>query len=513
MKKLHMQVLVSLLIVLVIFLMGCAYQGDKGDKRILTIRIDTDVLNLSPGFIETVGDDTISRAVFEGLIRYTGNSNETENQLAEWIKPSEDNLEIHFKLREGIMWHKGYGELTSEDVKFSYERILDPDLAAPYADDWAAMDHVEIVSKYEGKIILKEPQATVWTTTLPLTTGMIVCKKQVEEIGNEKFSTDIVGTGPYVFEEWRPNEKTVLKRNQDYWGEEPCWEEIHIIPIEEDNAAEIALEAGELDFSQISIASAERFESDPDFKVIMPPTSSFAWLGMNVENPKLRDINVRQAIRYAVDVPAILEATYLGKVKQAKSILPPYILGYWDEAPLYERDLEKAQEYMNKAGISSLDLELVVENNMEFRTWAEIIKENLADIGINVSIEVLDGAAFRAKGEGDQGKDVELFARIYMSALDPSWFTMWFTTDQIGSYNWMRWSNSEYDVLNQEGLATMDPEKRVPIYIRMQELWDEAAHTVWIRHDAEIYAHSKLVVPVMYPGEGVPMLREFKLAE
>lgn len=513
MKKWYMPALIIVISLFSVFISGCVSDSGKEEQSILRVRNYLDITNLSPGFIGSVGDETVSRAVFEGLIRYTGDSDQTENQLAEWLKTSEDGLEIHFKLREGVMWHKGYGELTAEDVKFSYERIIDPELAAPYADDWAALDHVEIISKYEGKIVLKEAQATIWSTTLPLTSGMIVCKRQVEEIGNEKFSTDIVGTGPYVFDEWRPNEKLILKRNQDYWGQEPCWDEIHIIPIEEDAAAEIALESGEVDFGLINITSMERFESDPDFEVLMIPASYFGWLGMNVENPKLQDINVRQAIRYAVDVPSILEATYLGKVEQARALLPPYILGYWKEAPLYERDLEKAQSYMAKAGISSLDLTLSVENTMEYRTWAEIIKENLADIGINASIQVLDSSTFWSLGEGEGGKEVELVTLTYSSAPDPAWFTMWFTSDQVGVWNWMRWSNPEYDALHKEGLATLDPEKRAPIYIKMQKLWDEAVHSVWIRHDSQVYAHTKKIVPAMFPAEGVPMLREFKPAE
>ncbi len=96
------------------------------------------------------------------------------------------------------------------------------------------------------------------------------------------------------------------------------------------------------------------------------------------------------------------------KAEPAKSILPPGTLGYWEEAPLYERDAEKARDYMAKAGLQSLDLELVVENTVEYRSWAEIIQQNLAEVGINITITTLDPSAFWVIGEGDKGKDVEL---------------------------------------------------------------------------------------------------------
>ena len=131
MKKRHLLALISLFVIFAMVLAGCSSeQGKDDDQRILRVRIVGDITNLDPAFIVGGVDDTVDRAVFEGLIRCTPNSIETENQLVEWIKTSEDGLEIHFKLREGVMWHKGFGELTTEDVKYSFERFQDPDLAA-----------------------------------------------------------------------------------------------------------------------------------------------------------------------------------------------------------------------------------------------------------------------------------------------------------------------------------------------------------------------------------------------
>ena len=134
--------------------------------------------------------------------------------------------------------------MTTEDVKFSFERIIDPDLDAAYADDWATLDHVEIIDKYNGKIVLKEPFAPLWTSTLPVGSGTIISKKLVEEIGSKGFATNIIGSGPYMFDEWRPQEMVILKKNPDYFGEEPYWDEIHLIPIEDDKAAEVAPRSG-----------------------------------------------------------------------------------------------------------------------------------------------------------------------------------------------------------------------------------------------------------------------------
>ena len=289
----------------------------------MRIRLYGDMQNIDPAFRISNNDETIIDAVFSKLVGYGPGSYELKNDLAEKIEQSEDGKTITFKLREGVMWPKGYGELTAEDVKYSYERIADPALKAAYADDWAALDHVEVIDKYNGKIILKEPFAALWKTTLPIGSGAIVSKKWVEEVGVEKFATDVIGTGPYYIADWQQKQKITLKRNPDYYGEPPAFDEIHFFPMEDDKTAEIALEAGEIDFGRISTSSIQRYESGGDVKLIRKPSLRFRWIGMNVENPKLQDINVRQAIRYALDVPGIVKATYMGQADVEYALIPP----------------------------------------------------------------------------------------------------------------------------------------------------------------------------------------------
>ena len=482
--------------------------------NILRIRTDADIGSLDPAFIVRWVDDTVSRAVMEGLIRYIPDTDETEYLLAEWIEISDDGLEIHFKLREGIQWHGGFGELTTEDVKFSFERFRDEELASTYASDWASLDRVEIIDDHEGIIILSEPQATLWTTTLPLTSGLIISKAFYEEVGHDAFQTTIIGTGPYILSEWRPDERLILTRNPDYWGELPDWEEIHLIPIADDTSAEIAFLAGELDFAEITLAASDQFENHPNYRLMTLATNTYNWIGMNIENPKLEDINVRLAIRYGIDVPSILEAVYAGKADQARAIIPPRILGHWEDAPLYERDVERALGYMEQAGLTSLDLELAILNTVDYTTWAAIIQQNLAEIGINIQINLMDSAAFWDIGMGDSALDVELFAIHFNAMSDPAWFTMWFTSDQVSDgendgWNWMRWVSPEFDELHARGLTSLDPVERAAIYIEMQELWDEAVHTVWVTHLPRAYVFMPYVVPVMDSNGRIPMVRDF----
>jgi len=486
---------------------------EAAEPKILTVRMYGDIQNLDPAFRISENDEVVSNAVMNGLVRYCPNSYELCNQLAEEIEQSEDGLEIRFKLREGVMWHNGYGELTTEDVKFSYERFIDPDLAADYADDWATLDHVEIIDDYNGIIHLTEPYAPLWNSTMPVNSGNILCKDFVEEIGVEAFATDIIGTGPYLFSEWRPQEMVILTKNPDYWGEEPYWDEIHLIPIEDDKAGEVALEAGDLDFGLISLQSVERFEGNPDFNVWSKPSLRYSWVAMNVTHPKLQDPNVRWAIIYGIDVPSIIQAAYMGKVERTCALIPPGLTGHWEDAPCYERDVEKAKEYLAKAGLESLDVRLDLQDTSEDRIWAEIIQQNLAEVGINVELNPMDSSTYWTTTFGDQAcENNELAVSGYSMQNDPAWATMWFTCDQVGVWNAMCWCNEEYDRLHREAMVTLDQEKRHELYIEMQKLWDEAAHTIWVTNGARVYGYGTDIAPATTPN-GKPQVEFFMPAE
>jgi peptide/nickel transport system substrate-binding protein len=468
------------------------------EEKVLRIRLGTsDVSNMDPAFIPTVEDENVAYSVYQGLVGFKPGTYDLVNVLAETIDQSEDGLAIEFKLREGVQFHGGYGELTAEDVKFSFERIIDPEVASVYALDWAPLDNVEVTGKYTGIIHLKEVFAPLWKSTLPVQSGLIVSKKAVEEMG-DMYATHPIGTGPYEFVEWVPNQKVEIVRFEEYWGEKPEYDKIIFLPILDDSAAEIAMETGELDFGLISAASIDRFEADDRFEVEKLVTPNYMWLALNTQHPKLQDINVRQAIRYAVDISSVLEAAYEGQWPRACSLIAPGILGYWEDAPCYERDVEKAKEYMTAAGLDSLDLTITVIQLEADRTAAEVIQANLAEIGINLEIIVQDSATYYdLESEGMQ--DRQLVYVWYAAQPDPIWFTEWFVCDQVGEWNWMNWCNTEYDQLNQDAIVELDEAKRADMYVQMQKLMDEDVIAVWVTNPTYFLAVKKGIVPSVMP--------------
>ena len=476
----------------------------------LRIHLDEDIENLDPAINPGHTDTAVSSNIFENLVVYEPDSFEVVNELAETFESSGDGLRHDFKLKEGIQFHGGYGELTAEDVKFSYERIAGltkPKLESPYQSDWAALKTVEVKDQYSGTIVLKEPFAPLTTTTLPVQAGQIVSKKAVEERG-EDFGTSPIGTGPYEFVEWQRRQHVLLRQFADYGGaadylEKPSWKEIRFVVVAEDNPTAIALETGELDFAVLPTTAVERFQDSDDFEVFEKTTLNYNWIGMNVEHENLSDKNVRLAVIHGIDVPSIIEAAFDGRWTRATAIIPPGMpLGHWEDAPVYERDVEQAQGFLSQAGAEGLALEMTVSDGEEgAATVAEIVQANLNEVGFNIEVVVQEGGVF-GLAEPEANAKKQLFYTGFTTNPDPSWSTVWFTCDQVGVWNWMSWCNEEYSRLDRQAARETDEQTRHEMYVRMQQIMDEDAVALWVAWPTEILASRSGIQPAIQPDGG-----------
>jgi peptide/nickel transport system substrate-binding protein len=479
----------------------------------LRLHLDEDIENLDPAIQPGHADTNVATNIFEQLVAYKPGSFDTANTLAESWEGSSDGLRWQFKLKQGIPFHKGYGEVTAEDVKYSFERIAGltkPKLESPYAGDWATLERVQVNGKYEGVVVLKELFAPLMTTTVPVQSGSIVSKKAVEELGAKKFATNPVGTGPYEFVSWSPTQKVVLKKFAEYgdansdYAQPAAWDEIDFIVIGEDNPTTIALESGQLDFAVLPTNAVERFQGDDQFTVDKRTSLNYNWIGLNVMHPLLQDKNVRLAIRYGVDVPSMIEAAFNGLYTQATAeIAPGMPVGYWEEAPKYERDVEKAKQYLQQADAVGRELVFSVSNaEPGADKIAEIAQQNLQEIGLKIKVQVEESAQFdQATKAADQKK--QLFYSGFTTNPDPSWVTVWFTCGQVNVWNYMSWCNEEYSSLDKQGARTVDEAQRQDIYVRMQQLMDEDVPAIWVAWPTLYFATKKGTAPSIRPDGGV----------
>jgi peptide/nickel transport system substrate-binding protein len=476
----------------------------------LRFRLETDITNLDPAFFPTEADEVVTTCMHEGLVTFRPGSFDVVNCLAETFEPSKDGLRFNFKLKQGVQFHKGYGELTSEDVKYSYERIAGltkPDIKAVYSGDWSTLQQVKITGKYSGTIILKEKFAPLLHSTLPAGSGLVLSKKALLKLGNKGIAVHPIGTGPYEFVKWTPKQKIVVKTFADYAGNNKAYvkgktyDTIEFFPIADDSAAETGLRAGDIDFARVSNASVDRFKKLSNMKTYENASLDYYFVAMNVQDKVLKDVRLRQAIRLAVDAPGIIAAAYDNKWQQAHGIIPKSMgLGYWADAPKYKRDVDAAKKLVAAAGADGATLRLAVQDAQADKIAAQVIQSNLKDIGITVDIITQDAATlFAIPGGGGDGKKRQLIYANYVSQPDPSWSTVWWTCAQMGEWNWDNWCNKPFSALHDRALKETSNAKRQAMYVSMQKMWDKAAGMVWIAYPTYYSVGSTKVKPAIRP--------------
>jgi peptide/nickel transport system substrate-binding protein len=492
------------------------WRASGQDQSVLRVRSYSDLQVLDPLDRLAQPEGDIMDAIFSNLVKAKpGETWDWQLDAAESIEQVDDT-HIDFTLRKGIQFTGGFGELTADDVKYSFERIADPKNESPYRDDWVALDHVEVKDPHSGTIVLKEPFAPLWTISLVRASGSILSRKAMGSIGG-KFTTEPpAGSGPYVLKEWQPKQRTILARNPDFYGPAPDFDEVHIYPIEDEKTAEIAFEAGELDYTTISLSSLPELQANlpANARIDERPSMSYVWLGMNVDNPALQDIRVRQAIQKAVDVDAVLEAAYFGVAERATGIIAPGMPGHRDIEPP-KRDVEGALALLEEAGASDRALTLDILNKTERTSAAQVIQANLAEVGIDVTIQTHDSGTFWTLGDetaGDAWKDLQLHVQRFSMQPDPSFATAWFTPEQIGVWNWERFNSPEFGELHAKAIVETDPEQRHEMYVRMQDLMDASGAYVFLTHELNAAIYDDDLVPGLLP-DGNMRFAEFQLAK
>jgi peptide/nickel transport system substrate-binding protein len=476
---------------------------------VLRIRSVRDLQVLDPGWMIGGMEIDLQYACLASLAVYSikdGKLGWVPSDFVERVEITNDPRRIEFTLKPNIQWSGNFGELTTEDVKYSYERIADPKNEASWKDKWKALDHVEIKDKYNGVIILKEPFAPLFVTTLCDGPGTITSKAATVKAGG-KFQTEFPATcGPYVIKSWVPKQRVELAVNPLWKGPQPDFPDVHFVILEDDKVAELAYEAGDIDITTISEQTFARYQknSPSGSKLMIAFNNNWSWLGMNTEHPKLQDKRVRQAIQYAVDVESALDAAYSGLAPRARGIVIPGLPGHRQTTKFEKPDPDKSRQLLQEAGVTGLELELKALPDTDKMTLAQVIQANLAEVGIKVNIVPTDAGPFWNLGlesEGDAWKDLQLYIHEFGDAPDPSQMTQWYIGEQVGIWNWERWKDAEFDKLQAAALQESDAQKRGEMYIRMQEIMEDTGAYVWLAFKPAQKIYRDWMEPVIVPGD------------
>ena len=472
-----------------------------------TVRIDREITSLDPAFRSGPQDGAAIWAIYQKLIRYRPGVTDYDLDAASAFKQTGDTV-FEFTLKPGQMFTGGFGEMTADDVKFSFERFLTGAKPSPYKSDWINLDQVDVTDRYSGRIVMKKPTPYILRIGLLDGSGCIVSRAAIEK-APEKAGTDPVGSGRYVVSVNEPRQRLVLTRNPAFTGDKPAWEQITLRYVPDPKTAELAFRSNETHFTELTPSTVGAMRNDKDTTIRETPGLRFIWMSLNVEKKPLDDVRVRQAIYKGLDIDQMLLAGYNGMAKRANALIQPPVTGYWKDAPVIGRDVAGAKKLLADAGVQNLQIKLTYLSQPVYQSMALVAKALLAEIGVTLNLDPRDSGTYWGSGKGDAGKDLDAVFMRFSGKLDPNFNTQWFTSDQIGVWNWSRWNSPEFDRLNAAAGMEMDEAKRADLIIQCQKLMADSSAFIWLTYDVDIFASKPWLKPAIMPSGSDWQLAQF----
>jgi peptide/nickel transport system substrate-binding protein len=422
----------------------------------------------------------ITRFLYRGLTRFAikdgkVTTSEVEPDLAESWTLSPDGTVWTFKLRKGVQFHKGFGEMTAEDVKFSFERQISRTPGTRYGVNLEVIKSIEVVDPHTVQIVLKAFDAIFLLRMVGYQQGYIVSKKAVEKHG-EQFKWNPVGTGPFYFERHTPRERVVLRAFDRFPGGRPSIDEVQWFDVPEDATKLIGLEKGTFDLLYPEAVTADFADQVKKMGAIIDRRGPGAQerFYINMTRAPFDDIRVRRAFMHAIDRKAIKETMYPGGLARvASSCVPP---GYFGHIPMTfpEHDPEKAKKLLADAGHPNgfTIKNYFISKSFFYPKVLTLAQEQLRKVGILVELQVVEHATFHENIRKNLNPFV-LYGGTRITDADP-WLSLFFDSKEIPDpATGNKGSNFAHyramDDLLAAGRNERDQKKRAGIYAEAQK--------------------------------------------
>lgn len=487
MKKLWVVGVLLLLLVAAPVLM--AQDSTPKAGGVLKAAWDAEWVSLDPHLSSAYSSFAVLANVVEGL---TGFDNDIKliPVLAESWEQSADGLTWTFKIRQGVKFSNGR-DMTSADVLYSFQRIMDPTLGSGRVNSCGGSDAV-----------FAAPDATTFTITtstpngiLPITiAGAAGCAVVAQEsVGADGQIVVPIGTGPFTIADVQGTTSLKLLKNPNYWqAGYPLLDEVDVQAIPEATSREAALLGGEVDWIMSPAPSSyDSLKSNPDVVVAETPLLQYSYIGLNLKHDPLGDVRVRQAIAYAIDREQICQAGEFGLCTPIDGPTAPGSPWYFDYAP-YTRDVEKAKQLLSEAGYpDGFDIVLMPTSTYENTVrQAQVVQQNLADVGIRATINAPEWSQW-LELEGGGNYDAYLCGWVGLTDAD-SYYYLQQHTGEV--FNFTGYSNPEFDKLVEEGRSTSDFNTRYAIYEQANKILVDDAPYVYFYSPLGLRAYKPYVM-------------------
>lgn len=486
--------------------------------------------NLNPLIFPTTYDTNIQELVFARLVRPKADLS-FEPDMAESWTVSDDARTLTFTLRDGLTFHDGE-PVTAQDVAFTFTSMADPaydggrfaeigilEGAQAYRDGEAdTVAGIEVIDDRTVSFTTVEPFAPF----LPVIGGVYILPEHVYgevEISRwQEHATnrEPLGSGPFVFDEYRPGEFVSVRAFEEYWEGRPCLDRL-IVRFGDQNTLLAALLNGELDAAPVPIDGAETVRDEGPLELQVVDTLTFQYIGTNLRGPILGEEAVREAIAHAVDRRAMVDGLLQGYGTTLDTLFPTNHWSYPPDVEPIVHDPERARAILDDAGWETegdvrvkdgqpLSLRLFVPTGNQVRERsAPLIQANLRSIGIDVEIRTMDFATLvtHVLPEDDQGEpravradDFDLFLLGFGIERDPNEYLSYLIEEDMppGGYNFIGVQHDEVAALMREGRVTLDQEARAEIYREVGRLMREELAWIPLYQAQDLYGVNERLV-------------------
>lgn len=456
-------------------------------------------------------DPSMLNKIYESLLKFNPETLELEPSLAVSWDVNADATVYTFRLREGVRWHGNYGYFTADDVKFHYERLLDPDKGSrhrPLVAD--VIDRIEVVNTHEVVFYLQKPFAAFpYLIANGMILGFITSRAAYEDLG-EKMKEQPIGTGPFKLESHEPRVRWTMVRNDDYWGGAPELDRIVSIPILEDFSARAAMIRDELDIDWVrSPEEKQLYLQVPGVELVTRPQLQTLIYFLNPNIEPLDDVRVRRAIMHALNREEIRQVAFGDLAKVAHSVIPPGTKGYIPAFEIYDYNPEKAKALLAEAGYpDGFTLKGTFFATSVQKTVWTLMQSQLKQVGIDLVLDPVERAAWDAANRS--GKNPFGYWPTVRPP-DPHFvFDWWFHSKNFPPGGNAAFYAGVDDLIDKAG-AIVDWSEREPIYHEIQRRIAEDVPYIPLLHEINAYAVRDTVEGVEFINLQ-PVLMDFSRA-
>ena len=523
-------------------LSGCgSSKSASKNGKILTIEEGPDVETIDPALNQSADGANYITMISDNLLRIDKDG-KIAPSMAEKYEVSDDGLTWRFHLRDGLKWSDG-SDFTANDFVYSWQRMVDPEVAAPYAETMLGM-----VEGYKDAI--GNPDANGNTTTTPDRTRLKVeapddktfvvhmshptpyfdrlatfaalspVKKDVVEANPDGWSLDpktYVSTGPFKLTEWKQGSHILVTKNENYWNKDAVkLDGIKCLLMQDQNAAFSAYESGEASMiKDYPVEEVTTIQKRPDYK--SSPKLGIAYIDINNDLDEFKDPKVREALALALDRKYMADTITAGINSPAKGFIPDGVVDWdgsaWadnitDKSAYYDNDnfdanLAKAKELLKEAGHENgagLPTMSYTTNDTGFnKKVAEYLQQAWKELGINVEVNIVEWKSFipqRRSGNYQIARDGWV-----MDYNDPS--NLLECAYSTNGNNSSRYKNPEYDALIDKAAHETDAKTRFGYFHQAEELLLKDAGVIPLMYQNETYLQKDNIKDSFYTSDGI----------